>query len=343
MIKQKYFGLIAAAAALVVLAGGYAGLSYYNNIKESEDAAQTDAGVSIAMPDFDSISSIQLSNENTSFTLTKSDESWICVQDKSFPLSDSLSDEFVSAFTGMGAVRELGAAANDEDYGFGTASPSVTVTTAEDAACTLILGDANDMTGDYYMKREDTGKVYTIDSNAAEAFQKTLYDLAEIESLPSVSSENVKSLSILEDGRTLTFTSSVTGSVTTWQVKESIAPQNADAVSSQKAAVSSAATLVDGLGNLSFDRLADSKEDNLEKYGLKNPSLTITVSYTSSSETSEEEQFTLYAGDQTEDGSYYVKLAGSSNIYTMSSDLLSSFQGLSIDDYLEEAEAETTS
>lgn len=96
-------------------------------------------------------------NEDTSFTLTKSDTSWICVQDKEFPLSESLSDDFVSSFTGISAVRELGSVDSDEVYGFTSTSPSVTITTTEDETCTFVLGNTNDMTGDYYLKREDTG------------------------------------------------------------------------------------------------------------------------------------------------------------------------------------------
>ncbi len=39
-------------------------------------------------------------------------------------------------------------------------------------------------------------------------------------------------------------------------------------------------TLVDHLGNLSFDSFVDHKEENKEKYGLKNPSMTINFQYT---------------------------------------------------------------
>lgn len=79
------------------------------------------------------------------------------MQDKEFPLSESLSDDFVSSFTGISAVRELGSVDSDEDYGFTSTSPSVTITTTEDETCTFVLGNTNDMTGDYYLKREDTG------------------------------------------------------------------------------------------------------------------------------------------------------------------------------------------
>ena len=52
---------------------------------------------------------------------------------------------------------------------------------------------------------------------------------------------------------------------------------------------------------------------------------------------------TLYVGEQAEDGSYYVQLDGSNNIYLMSADKLSAFQGLNYDDYPESEEESTES
>ena len=46
---------------------------------------------------------------------------------------------------------------------------------------------------------------------------------------------------------------------------------------------------------------------------------------------------------QAEDGSYYVQLDGSNNIYLMSADKLSAFQGLNYDDYPESEEESTES
>ena len=69
------------------------------------------------------------------------------------------------------------------------------------------------MTGDYYLKREDSGEIYTVSSSLADSFHKTLTDLAEIESFPTISSDNVQELSITEEGTTLLFESSTTGSV----------------------------------------------------------------------------------------------------------------------------------
>ena len=135
------------------------------------------------------------------------------------------------------------------------------------------------MTGDYYLKREDSGEIYTVSSSLADSFHKTLTDLAEIESFPTISSDNVQELSITKEGTTLLFESSTTGSVKTWQISQSQDGGKTESTP-EKATVNTVTTLVDHLGNLSFDSFVDHKEENKEKYGLKNPSMTINFQYT---------------------------------------------------------------
>lgn len=143
----------------------------------------------------------------------------------------------------------------------------------------LFLAEANSMTGDYYLKREDSGEIYTVSSSLADSFHKTLTDLAEIKSFPTISSDNVQELSITEEGTTLLFESSTTGSVKTWQISQSQDGGKTESTP-EKATVNTVTTLVDHLGNLSFDSFVDHKEENKEKYGLKNPSMTINFQYT---------------------------------------------------------------
>lgn len=355
-MNKKYSGLLIAIVILFVLGTGYAFLVYHNRSLEAASAsARQENSITIPAPDAAQISSFQLSNENTSFTLTKSNDSWICVQDRNFPLSDSLAGEFVNGFTALNAVRDLGRLENVEEYGFSASSPTVSITTTDDTSCTFTLGSKNSTTGDYYLRREDTKDIYTINEASANLFQKTLNDLAEIENLPSVSSENVTALAISENDQTLSFQSSQIGSVKSWQVS---AVQNADSAetgtSPRKAVVNTVTALVDKLGSLAFDSFADYKEKNLEKYGLKNPSMTITVNYitkadaSSESETSSDaeassdtEKFILYVGSQTDEGAYYVKLSNNSSIYTISASTLSSFQNLTIDDFLQKETTNT--
>ena len=360
-MKKKSFGLAAAVAVLIVLGGSYALLANHNRIQESESAAaESETGVAVA-----TISSFQLADGDTSFTLTKTDNSWICVQDETFPLSNDAASELVNTFTSLQAVRDLGTAQDGENYGFSENAPTVTLTSSDSTNCSFVLGEANSMTGDYYLKREDSGEIYTVSSSLADSFHKTLTDLAEIESFPTISSDNVQELSITEEGTTLLFESSTTGSVKTWQISQSQDGGKTESTP-EKATVNTVTTLVDHLGNLSFDSFVDHKEENKEKYGLKNPSMMINFQYTeatdsddatteaesetdTSSETANETEpaeilsGTLYVGEQAEDGSYYVQLDGSNNIYLMSADKLSAFQGLNYDDYPESEEESTES
>lgn len=369
-MKKKSFGLAAAVAVLIVLGGSYTLLANHNRIQESESAAaESETGVAVATIASDKVSSFQLADGDTSFTLTKTDNSWICVQDETFPLSNDAASELVNTFTSLQAVRDLGTAQDGENYGFSENAPTVTLTSSDSTNCSFVLGEANSMTGDYYLKREDSGEIYTVSSSLADSFHKTLTDLAEIESFPTISSDNVQELSITKEGTTLLFESSTTGSVKTWQISQSQDGGKTESTP-EKATVNTVTTLVDHLGNLSFDSFVDHKEENKEKYGLKNPSMTINFQYTeatnsddatteaeSETDTSSETESetanetepaeilsgTLYVGEQEEDGSYYVQLDGSNNIYLMSADKLSAFQGLNYDDYPESEEESTES
>lgn len=99
-MKKKSFGLAAAVAVLIVLGGSYALLANHNRIQESESAAaESETGVAVATIASDKVSSFQLADGDTSFTLTKTDNSWICVQDETFPLSNDAASELVNTFT----------------------------------------------------------------------------------------------------------------------------------------------------------------------------------------------------------------------------------------------------
>ena len=264
-MKKKSFGLAAAVAVLIVLGGSYTLLANHNRIQESESAAaESETGVAVATIASDKVSSFQLADGDTSFTLTKTDNSWICVQDETFPLSNDAASELVNTFTSLQAVRDLGTAQDGENYGFSENAPTVTLTSSDSTNCSFVLGEANSMTGDYYLKREDSGEIYTVSSSLADSFHKTLTDLAEIESFPTISSDNVQELSITKEGTTLLFESSTTGSVKTWQISQSQDGGKTESTP-EKATVNTVTTLVDHLGNLSFDSFVDHKEENKEK------------------------------------------------------------------------------
>ena len=128
-MKKKSFGLAAAVAVLMVLGGSYALLANHNRIQESESAAaESETGVAVATIASDKVSSFQLADGDTSFTLTKTDNSWICVQDETFPLSNDAASELVNTFTSLQAVRDLGTAQDGENYGFSENAPTVTLT-----------------------------------------------------------------------------------------------------------------------------------------------------------------------------------------------------------------------
>ncbi|MFR3424691.1 MAG: DUF4340 domain-containing protein [Lachnospiraceae bacterium] len=207
---------------LIVLGGSYALLANHNRIQESESAAaESETGVAVATIASDKVSSFQLADGDTSFTLTKTDNSWICVQDETFPLSNDAASELVNTFTSSRLCVILALHRMGKIMDFRKTLLRSRFTSSDSTNCSFVLGEANSMTGDYYLKREDSGEIYTVSSSLADSFHKTLTDLAEIKSFPTISSDNVQELSITEEGTTLLFESSTTGSVKTWQISQS--------------------------------------------------------------------------------------------------------------------------
>jgi hypothetical protein len=113
------------------------------------------------------------------------------------------------------------------------------------------------------------------------------------------------------------------------------------------AASETVGTLKTAISGLKFDSMVDDSEDNLDQYGLKEPSHTVKVHYyevktsdskktddsdtdsssdgrqseTSDSDKQErtEKDMVLKIGNQGSDGSYYVQIDGSNEIHTMAS------------------------
>ena len=167
-----------------------------------------------------------------------------------------------------------------------------------------------------------------------------------------------------KDGETNTFTCDSTGLV--WTLTAADGTENAvDSTSLD--------TLLAEAADLSFDRMVDYKGEDLEQYGLKEPAATVTIvteetevveveaedetaeeteaDTTEAAETETEEvteetepeteiitvekTLNLYVGDTNEDGNYYVKQEGSSQVHVMAASSLENLMDIQKLNYLD--------
>mgnify|MGYP005878849739 FL=1 len=140
----------------------------------------------------------------------------------------------------------------------------------------LYVGDENQSTSQYYVRKDDDKKtVYLVDSSCVESFAKTLYDYAQEEDFPAISSTDTISKITVKGEKS--YELSKNEDTSSWSVSGDGDEEKADS-----ATVSS---LVSSFGSMAYDSLVNYKCTDESEYGLDDPYATITVDYQEEKET----------------------------------------------------------
>ena len=233
----------------------------------------------------------------------------------------------------------------------------------------LYVGDENQSTSQYYVRKDDDKKtVYLVDSSCVESFAKTLYDYAQEEDFPAISSTDTISKITVKGEKS--YELSKNEDTSSWSVSGDGDEEKADS-----ATVSS---LVSSFGSMAYDSLVNYKCTDESEYGLDDPYATITVDYQEEKETEEDSdtdgeetsdssdsdesedassddetlesaedtdaeeeaepemvdaQLVIKVGNVADDGNRYVMVNDSNEVYTMSEDTLSALTDKSEEDF----------
>ena len=233
----------------------------------------------------------------------------------------------------------------------------------------LYVGDENQSTSQYYVRKDDDKKtVYLVDSSCVEPFAKTLYDYAQEEDFPAISSTDTISKITVKGEKS--YELSKNEDTSSWSVSGDGDEEKADS-----ATVSS---LVSSFGSMAYDSLVNYKCTDESEYGLDDPYATITVDYQEEKETEEDSdtdgeetsdssdsdesedassddetveraedtdaeeeaepemvdaQLVIKVGNVADDGNRYVMVNDSNEVYTMSEDTLSALTDKSEEDF----------
>ena len=187
--------------------GAYFGARYLGNVEENEETetfTATDFSVS------DAIELIVSGDYPLNFT--KDNDVWKDAQDRNAAISQSMVE---SLLTQIHHVTSDTCIENPEDlgqYGLDEPSMTITVTLKNGSSIILNIGDANGMTGDYYLQVEGNTSVYTLSPSVVSAFEKTPEDfIEETETESETDSEHVTESAIETDSSLETGTSTETG------------------------------------------------------------------------------------------------------------------------------------
>lgn len=349
-MKNKTVKMILAVAVLAVCCGAYAGVkTYVSHQEQKELEAESEENTSVFTASADDIKSLDFMVDDTETTFEKKDDSWVKKDDTDFPVNQSTLDSAASSVTSVESDRVLEDVDDLAEYGLDSPANTIKIVTksededGDDTTTTLYVGDENSSTSQYYVRKDDEKTVYLVDSSCVEPFTKTLYDYAQMEDFPAISStDTITKISVDGDN---SYELKKDADTSVWSVNANGEEDKADS-----ATVSS---LVSSFGSMAYNSMADYKCEDKSKYGLDKPYSTITVDYQEEAETSDDnaetsdsetpdsaettemvdKQLTILVGNEADDSNRYVMVNDSNEVYTMSEETLSALTDKTEEDF----------
>lgn len=293
--KNRALPLLILAAAAVILFAGYRILTAVPAAPGGGDTASAGTQdvtmiLSRSASDVSSLTYI-FSGETTSFVLT--DGVWKLKDDPSFPLNTEPVAQMAAAIASIGVYRTLDTGDTGE-FGFDAPAAEITVTFTDGESHRYAIGDANPMSGNRYFLDRDTGTVYMIAPALLSYFGSTAEDLFVYDTLPDdIDAAYIDGAALTEGGDTRTM-------------REGAAEE-----------------LYTAFRMLKPVRYADWHEGAAERYGIGDPTLTIsykravTVADESGNENTTRiaSSYTIRFGETREDGTVPYTIDDSSVVY----------------------------
>lgn len=291
-MKKKGVLLVLLLALICVLTAGFIILNKQNREKEAEKKQEEEEKESLYSAeegellysfDYEDMKQITFTYAGETYSFTKTGEDWSYDADPEFPIHQSFIRAKAAKLAEIYVEKEIEAGADSRaEFGLDNPEVSVTLTLEDGQAYTFLMGQRNNTIGSYYMLDEKTGKYYVRDGSFIVAFGDgfSLYDLAELEEVPAVSTSEITHIYI--DGE-----------------------ENKKMDSLPFVAA------------LEFSKGVNYKASNaeLEAYGLAEPPKTIKVEYNKTlNALTTEMSYTLLIGNQAGEDGYYACLEGSREV-----------------------------
>lgn len=176
MQKQRK-QLIGMLLVLVLLVAAYFGVQYYNGRQEEKESEQ-EAAEQIKVTDFETadITGFSYILNGEMYSCTKDGENWKWEGDTSLNLDASQIESMLSMAAGLTAAESITEYDSLADYGLENPSDILTFTTSA-GTITLNLGNKNEITSQYYLKRADEDTVYLVGRDLSATFSRTPQEL----------------------------------------------------------------------------------------------------------------------------------------------------------------------
>lgn len=308
-MKRKMKMLIL-LGVLVVCAGAYLGVQ----LLQTETAPVTEAAGTYALDSHtaDAMQALAWTQDGESLRFTCADGVWSVADDPAFPLNQADVQAMAADLLALTGTRRLEGVTDPDAYGLTEPVFSVTASWADGTSTTWSMGDETPFQDGYYLAVGDTSTIYTVEEDITTFFDTPLKELAVLETLPAA--ENVTrltvqgsaSLDILREQTSRTINESEL-----WY----------DAQTGLALDTAEADDLVSDAKSIDWEALeeATASDEELTAFGVDEAAATTVTLYEG-----ETAVRTLLIGSQNDSGSYYARLPGSTMVYTVTADSVSS-------------------
>ena len=330
-MKNRKKALIIAVICLAAAAVLYLLAVKLNQKEENEDSS--DDSLVISSVDSDKITAISYEKDGKSLSFIKEDGTWYDAEDKSFPVDQDSLTTMTNALGAVSATRKLEDPEDLSEYGLDSPILTVRYTSSDNKEAEFSVGDTNDAASGAYLKISGDDAVYLVASDFADSFNSDIYQLADMESFPTITSDSITDINVESDSHTLEIKNDSDGGRTILENGEE----------QENCAESAVTQFINTVTGITFKSHVEYNCKDLSKYGLDKPIADISVDYTTtenvSSESAQEtadteetefetetetvevaKQLVLHIGSQNEDGDYYAALDGSKEVHVISAD-----------------------
>ena len=356
-MKNRKKALIIAIICLAAAAVLYLLVVKLN--QRSEDADSSDDSLVISSVDSGQITAISYEKDGKSLSFRKEDGTWYNAEDKSFPVDQDSLTTMTNALGAVSATRKLDSPEDLSEYGLDSPVLTVRYMASDGKEAEFTVGDTNDAAGGSYLKISGDDAVYLVASDFADTFNSDIYQLADMESFPTITSDSITDINVKSGSHTLEIKNDSDGG--------RIVLENGE--EKENCASSSVTQFINTVTGITFKSHVEYNCKDLSKYGLDKPTADISVDYTtaetvdsedsdsskiengaaetaatsagnaaetaveSTQETADTEetesetetvqvakQLILHIGSQNEDGDYYAALDGSKEVHVVSGD-----------------------
>lgn len=274
-MKSKTVKLVSGVAVLAVLFCAYLGVVSYVDSQEKKEAEAQNTSVSLVDIEPENITSVSfLSEDGEQEDFEKEEDTWSKKGEEDFPVSQDTIDGAVNSLAALEADQELTGPEDLSEYDLDKPQNKIVLTTQDGSETVLLVGMKSEVSGQYYIKKPDKDNVYLVSETVLTPFMGNAYSFAEAEAFPTVTAASIKEVQVdKENGYTLS------------QDKDSLYWYVSDGKTSEQADTSKAGAVTSAVGSLTYGEFVDYHCTDPAKYGFDTPYAIISAAYMAETDT----------------------------------------------------------